>query len=324
MSSYQSTVITSTNSPYSPFWYGTASGIYSFEKDIYEMIKDGQVRVHREDILRLSDHTINFKSGLYIKADALVTATGFSAKPTLKFLPESSHSDLGIPSSNYTQQQHQFWSSLNAKADATIGESFPRLLAGPFRSPTSIEIQPFNPGMNAESNYTPFRLYRAIAPPGPTKHGDRSLAFVSMFSNLANTPRCELQCLWAYAYLNNSLSISPDPVKVFDETALLAQYASHRAPYGHGRFFPDLVFDQVPYMDSLLQDLGLKYWRKGNIFAEMFSPYMAADYRGVVQEWLKANGVARAVGKGEVVDRKERVNGEVDVERTPLLNGKVY
>ncbi|ETI19926.1 hypothetical protein G647_08941 [Cladophialophora carrionii CBS 160.54] len=308
----------------SPFWYGTASGIYSYEKDIYDMVKTGQVRVHREDIAQLSDHTITFQSGVAIKADAIVTATGFSAKPTVKFLPETSHSALGVPSSTYTTSQHQFWDALNAKADATIGASFPRLLAGPFKSPTSSDIQPFNPGMDKEANYTPFRLYRAIAPPGLTQAGDHSLAFVSMFSNLANTPRMELQCLWAYAYLNDALTLRPDPATVFDETALLAQYARHRAPYGHGRFFPDLVFDQVPYMDSLLQDLGLPYWRKANIFAEVFSPYMAPDYRGVVQEWLRANGGGKQRVDGAATTTDRDVKVVMDEEGQPLLqaNGK--
>ena len=272
--------------------------------------------MHREDIQHLSDRTINFKSGLNIKADALITATGFSAKPTLKFVPENIHSDLGIPSTTYTQAQHQYWQSLNGKADARIAERFPRLITGPFKSPTSSVVQPFNPGMNAELDYTPFRLYRSIAPPGLTHQGDHSLAFISMFSNITNTPRCELQCLWAYVYLNNSLSISPNPESVFDETALMAQYARYRAPYGHGKFFPDLVFDQVPYMDSLLQDLGLRYWRKGNIFAEMFSPYQPPDYRGVVREWIEKN---------KSVDGKEKKEkGSMDVERTPLLNGKAH
>jgi hypothetical protein len=284
------------------------------------MIKTGQVRVHRQDISHLSSHAINFKSGSSVSADALITATGFSAKPTLKFLPEDTHSDLGIPSTNYTSAQHQQWQALNEQADLKIGESFPRLLAGPFRGPTSNIPQPFHPGMDAETSYTPFRLYRAVAPPGLTKAGDHSLAFVSMFSNLANTPRCELQCLWAYAYLNNSLAINPDPNTVFEESALLAQYARHRAPYGHGRFFPDLVFDQLPYMDSLLQDLGLRYWRKSNLFMEMFSPYLAKDYRGLVREWIAIRGSVA----GDKKVRSQRVRKDVsDVESVPLLNGKV-
>jgi hypothetical protein len=74
-------------------------------------------------------------------------------------------------------------------------------------------------------------------------------------------------------------------------------------------------------MDSLLQDLGLPYWRKGNIFAELFSPYMGPDYRGVVQEWLRANrGEQRAAANGG------EVKAVVDVEREPLLkvNGKAH
>ncbi|OAP64529.1 hypothetical protein AYL99_00501 [Fonsecaea erecta] len=304
----------------SPFWYGTASGIYSYEKDIYEMLKTGQVRVHREDILRLSRGTINFASGISVQADALVTATGFSAKPTLKFIPETIHADLGIPSSSYSQAQYNFWQDLNDKADLTIASKFPRLVAGPFKSPTSTVLQPFNPGMDREANYTPFRLYRAIAPPGPTRDGDNSLVFISMFSNLANTPRCELQCLWAYAYLNHKLEI--DPATVFDETALMARYAKHRAPYGHGRFFPDLVFDQVPYMDLLLQDLKLKYWRKGNFFAELFSPYMAKDYRGVVQEWMQMNLKSKQEEPSDK-SRSSKIKQVRDLEREPLLTAKV-
>lgn len=180
---------------------------------------------------------------------------------------------------------------MNEEADATIAKSFPRLVAGPFKSPSSNIPHPkqiYDPKLYPELTYTPFRLYRAVAPPGLTKEGDNSLVFISMFSNLANTPRCEIQCLWAYAYLNDKLEI--DKSKVFEQTALLNRYVRHRAPYGHGRFFPDLVFDQLPYMDSLLQDLKLRYWRKGNLFAEIFAPYTAVDYSGITQEWLQANG----------------------------------
>jgi len=251
--------------------------------------------------------TINFSSGKSVQADALVTATGFSAKPTLQFSPGTIHSDLGIPSTSLTQSQSDFWEDLNQKADLTIAASFPRLVAGPFKSPSSSTLLPYNPGLDPEMNYTPFRLYRAIAPPGLTAQGDHSLVFISMFSNLANTPRCELQCLWAYAYLNHKLEIEAS--EVFQEAALMTRYAKYRAPYGHGRFFPDLVFDQVPYFDMLLQDLKLKYWRKGNVLAELFAPYRGSDYKGVIQEWLRANLYVSKKSPGSEAD--------------PLLGGKV-
>lgn len=299
----------------SPFWYGTASGVYNFEKDVYEMLKTGQVRVHREDINRLTAHTIHLSNGAALEADALITATGFSPKPTLDFSPATSHSDLGVPSTSLTASQTQFWHSLDTQADERISTSFPRLLAGPFLSPSSPITRPFNAGLDAELHRTtPFRLYRAIAPPGLTVQGDRSLAFVSMFSNVANTPRCELQCLWAYAYLTHRLDDAiPAAAAVWSDTALMARYARYRAPYGHGRFFPDLVFDQVPYFDLLLQDLGVPYWRKGNLFAEVLSPYRGTDYRGVVREWF------------ERVSNKETTAAKGDgseTETQPLLGAK--
>lgn len=286
----------------------------SYEKHIYDFLKSGQVRVHRQDISHLSERTVNFSNGDSIHADALITATGFSGKPTLQFVPESTHSELGIPSRSLTQEQHDFWDRLNQQADATISKNFPRLLVGPHKSPSSnvpLSVKPYDPKLYPELDYTPFRLYRAIAPPGLTQEGDNSLVFISMFSNLANTARCEIQCLWAYAYLNDKIDL--DKSTVFEEAALTNRYVRHRAPYGHGRFIPDLVFDQLPYFDTLLNDLKLRFWRKGNVFSEVFAPYTAADYKSIIQEWL---------GKNETATSALPSSGPSS-ETTPLLGSKV-
>jgi hypothetical protein len=117
-----------------------------------------------------------------------------------------------------------------------------------------------------------------------------------MFSNIANTIRLEIQCLWAVAYLNNKLpSIDGGggtAEDVFAETALSQRYAQHRAPYGHGRLYPDLVFDQLPYWDVLLHDLGLKTKRKGSTMKELFEAYTQADYQGIVNEWMAKSRVS--------------------------------
>lgn len=213
-----------------------------------------------------------------------MTATGFTAKPTMSFNPPEIHSDLGIPTTNLTKEQETFWARLDMQSDLNIAGDFPRLLAGPFRGPRSQTPKPFNPGLDPEANYSPSRLYRSIAPPGPTVRGDRSLVFLGVFSNFANHARLEIQCLWAYAYLNSKLAI--DTNTVFQEASMLSRYSRHRTPFGHGRYFPDHVFDQLPYFDVLLRDLGLKTMRKKNMFAEIFEPYTVADYRGIIQEWL--------------------------------------
>ncbi|KAK3311932.1 cofactor FMO1 FAD enzyme [Apodospora peruviana] len=274
----------------SPFWYGTASGTLNYEEDFLSFIRSGQVRIHRNDISHLSSggkiHLVGETGDTQLDVDALVASTGYSAKPTISFSPAPSlHSDLGVPTTELSTAQGTFWSELDDKADLAIGQKFPQLLLGP---PEPSE-KPINLGAAREVTYTPWRLYRGIAPPGLTSAGDRSLVFVGMFSNVANTIRLEVQCLWALGYLTSKLpSVDRDVEegKVFEETALFQRFAQHRAPYGHGRFYPDLVFDQLPYWDTLLSDLGLKTQRKGSKLKELFEPYTQADYRGLVEEWV--------------------------------------
>jgi hypothetical protein len=184
-----------------------------------------------------------------------------------------------------TPEQTQMWADLDAKADNAIRAEFPRLLSGPFKSPSSNIVQPYIKNVDAELQYTPFRLYRSIAPPGLTAKGDHSIAFIGYVSNIAGTIRLEMQCLWAYAYLGGRLNV--DRSKVMEDAALMSRFHKYRSPYGHGRFFPDLAFDQNPFFDLLLKDLGLKTWRKANLLRELFEPYGQDDYRGLAQEWLQ-------------------------------------
>ena len=254
-------------------------------------MQSGQVQVHREDISHLSPKTTHLGGGTELAVDALVACTGYSAKPTINFVPASTHSDLGIPTSDLNKTQLGFWQELCARADMTIGARFPRLLQGPSKGPGSSTPVPYHPGAAGEVKYTPWRLYRGIAPPGLAAAGDRSLVFLGMFSNIANTIRLEIQCLWALAYLEDKLPAADADVenkRIFDETALFQRFTELRAPYGHGRLHPDLNFDQLPYFELLLSDLGLKTQRKTNLFRELFEPYSQRDYAGIVEEWISS------------------------------------
>lgn len=236
-----------------------------------------------------------------LDVDALVVSTGYSAKPTISFSPTTLHSDLGLPTNELTPEQQSFWSELDEKADLSLVQRFPQLIQGPpppeaTASATGEPSKPpvsINLGAAAEVSYTPWRLYRGIAPPGLTASDcDKSLIFIGMFSNIANSIRLEIQCLWGLAYLENKLahlaSGAEQKNKIYEETALFQRYTQHRAPYGHGRFYPDLVFDQLPYWDTLLRDLGLETRRKGGVLGlrELFEPYTQDDYRGIVGEWI--------------------------------------
>jgi cation diffusion facilitator CzcD-associated flavoprotein CzcO len=272
--------------------YGTASGTLGYDTDILSYLRSGQVRVHRTDIDHLSENTVHLSDGTALSADAFISATGFSPKPNIKFVPASLHSDLGIPTSDMSQAQKSFWEDLDSKADLAIGKQFPRLLHGPYKSPGSDVPAPFNLGMPGEVSYSPWRLYRGTAPPGLAASGDRSLVYLGMVSNTTNFFRLDVQCLWALAYLNNKLpSLDRDIAakNVFNDTALTQRYCQHRAPYGHGAFYPDLNFDQMPYWDVLLNDLGIKCARKNTVWKELFEPYTWRDFKGLTQEWIDKN-----------------------------------
>lgn len=140
--------------------------------------------------------------------------------------------------------------------------------------------------------------------------------------------RNDLAGIWAYAYMNGMLesqtrlsikhievSMEEKPKKanpngipretamndheaekesenILYETALFNRFSLWRAPYGFGARYPDFGFDNIPFFDLLLRDLGLNPWRKGGWIREIFGgPYLPKDYRGVVDEWKSRKGL---------------------------------
>lgn len=85
-----------------------------------------------------------------------------------------------------------------------------------------------------------------------------------------------------------SKASSSTPAPDYHYTAALTQrYCALRFPYGFGHRFPDFVFEQIPFFDVLLTDLGLKTRRKSSWWREIFEPYGQGDYRRVAEEWCE-------------------------------------
>ena len=55
---------------------------------------------------------------------------------------------------------------------------------------------------------------------------------------------------------------------------------------GSGKSRPDMAFETIPYIDSLLRDLGLNPDRKAGWWREIFEYYGVQDYKGLVDEWM--------------------------------------
>ena len=303
-----------------PFWYGTGLSILNYPTDIYEYVRNGQVTVRRRDILNLDSHgSIRLDDGTSIKTDALICSTGWKYMCPIEFRPKEIHADLGIPSTEYSNEQNEIWDTMNAKADFEIFQRYPKLKEGlkfGRDEPLLDEMTPQN-GVSAKEILhrkvvTPWRLWRGIVPPSLRI---RDIAFVGNLHTIQSAVQAEICSLWAYGYMFGrlreplmSISQSSGPLKcrieksgrgreeqekVLYDTALFNRFGMRRAPYGFGSRYPDMVFDGIPYFDLLLRDLGLQYWRKGwGWLGEVFGGnYWPADYTGLVQEWKESQKI---------------------------------
>jgi len=271
----------------------TNFAILNYPTDIFDFVRSGQVRVHRQDLSHLSDHAVHLADGTKLGSDAFIASTGWLFGPAINFKDKTLHSELGIASMDYTDEQKAFWREIDERADAEIFKQYPQLagLKYPPRASEDLKENPLDEldASEPRREYQPLRLYRSIVPPGLAAEGDRSLAFAGFSSNITQHIRNELAGLWIYAYMNDKLSHDPcrDVSDVYWDAALFNRFCFRRYPYGYGRRFPDFVFDAVPWNDLILKDLGISGKRKGDSwYREMFESYDMADYRGITAEWL--------------------------------------
>lgn len=311
-------------------WYATGIAILNYPTNFYDLIVSGQVEVLRKDIERLEGgDRIKFTDGTTIGTNALLSSNGWKFTPDIEFLPQSLHVELGLPTAKYTKSQKEIWDNLNARADMEILERFPMLAKRPRLNDdppvVSVNLPADNTPMERKV-FMPWRLWRGFAPP---LSKEKNLVFLGMMANLQAAVRNDLAGIWAYAYMNGMLESQTrltlgnigvamekkpqqansngtpsetamnvhEPEKERDEdilyeTALFNRFSLWRAPYGFGARYPDFAFDNIPFFDLLLRDLGLNPWRKGGWVREIFGgPYLPTDYRGVVDEWKNRKGL---------------------------------
>ncbi|RPD61401.1 FAD/NAD(P)-binding domain-containing protein [Lentinus tigrinus ALCF2SS1-6] len=262
----------------SPFWTGSALSILNFPTDFFELVRNGTIRVHIADITHLSEETVHLSTGEAIKADALLCATGWKARPPIDFLPPGTAAKLGLP--HYSPQPD----ALALKADSVVLERFPRLKDQPTVAP-SLRAE----GKSPTAANQPFRLYRFMVPPS-TLH-THNIAFAGMLTSVGTSMCASAQALWISAYLDGALDrLASSAEDARWEATLHAQFERWRYPCGFGARLPDFVFDAVPYVDMLMRDLGLEAHRKGSVFKELFEPYGPQDYENLPGEWARQHG----------------------------------
>lgn len=251
----------------SAFWVGSGLSIHNYDQDLFQMVRDGKINVHLADVERLTKHNVHLTDGTDLEADVLICATGWKKDPSIRFLNLGT-AGIGLPHPPAEQAK------LVTQTDEEILRLYPRLRN--------------QPPLNFKPKSDPFRLYRFIVPPNRIK--DRNIAFAGLVSSVSTAPQANCQALWISAFFDDRLDrIASTPEEVTKEVMLHTQWGKWRYPTGYGASLPDFVFDALPYMGLLMQDLGLKVNRKKGVIAELTEAYSPRDFVGLVDEWVEAH-----------------------------------
>ncbi len=258
------------------FFIGTNRGLLNYKADFFEFVRNGNIRVHIADITKLTHQAVHLSNGDVLEADVLICGTGWKDTPQLNFVTER---ELGLPGHTPLSAE-----PFIAKADAAIIENCPRLA----NQPAPRKTKPMTDDVT-KTTPEPYRLYRFMVPPAFID--SRTLAFAGAYRSPATTIIAQTQALWITAFFDNHIpALEPgfqaNADGILYETVLHTQFGKWRYSRGFGARFPELWFDCLPYVDLLLKDIGIPNQRKGSWWAERFTPYMPADYVGIVDDYL--------------------------------------
>jgi cation diffusion facilitator CzcD-associated flavoprotein CzcO len=125
------------------------------------------------------------------------------------------------------------------------------------------------------------QLYRHIVHPRIPR-----LAFIGYNHGVFHIPASELGAIWIEALISGDLELPPVE-EMEDRSRRVAAWKRANTNFEPQRgFTTSNHFHQ--YFDVLLADLAVNPRRKKNAMAEIFSPYSAADYAGVAEEYRQA------------------------------------
>ncbi|KAF2703065.1 FAD/NAD(P)-binding domain-containing protein [Pleomassaria siparia CBS 279.74] len=308
------------------FFIGTNRGLLNYDKDFFEFVRDGTIRIHIEDITHLSDHTVHLSNDSELPADVLICGTGWKDTPPIKFVTAK---EMGLP--GFTSPS--IWKYI-PKAEAEIFTKCPKLQDQP--SP-----RPCKPLSDDKETIVkePYRLYRFMVPPDFAE--SRTLAFAGAYRSPATTVIAQAQALWITAFLDGqivSLSQGIDSIGgeckfshadlsklsngILYETVLHTQFGKWRYSRGFGSRFPEMWFDCLPYVDMLLQDVGVQNRRKSSWWGERFTPYWPKDYAGIVGEYLGLKDARQKKATTKETRSGDAIDGEAGNPSETTLCGR--
>lgn len=286
-----------------PMFTGDSFSILNYDTDFMKLITsdDDKVQIHVAEFDYLSPGKVHLSDGTEFEADAMLASTGWKHVPPLKFLPEGIDAELGLPhlplkAKDATEEDLANQRDLLDQADGEILARFPRLKNQPVWNKDYVPVTETKGIQSKDAqvqSLTPYMLHRFMIPPSARFLRTRDIAIVGMCGNFSNTISAHIQGLWVSAFFTGRLANDPGAAvgdaaamqRLRYQTVLHNRWGRWRYPTDWGNKAPSFVFDAVPYLDLLQNDLGVKPHRKGGRLAEIYQPYMAKDYKNINDEW---------------------------------------
>lgn len=284
----------------STFWMGNSLSIHNYDTDWFDFIRNGTIAVENAEITSLNnERQVHLSNGNVIEADTVVTCTGWKNTSTINYEPPEVATELGLSgrtglSIHRKDGDEDDDGRLMAMARKEVLRQSPELSSKPIRalSPSwDIKAQAKQRDSTHIAKAECLRLYHYIVPPSERILQHRNLVFIGMHQSIHTVMVAQAQALWATAFFQNRIPslASQSTSQVKYQTFLESEYEQMRRPRegaGSGGKYLDLVFDTVPYVDSLLEDVGVQMKRKASWWRDIWEPYTLRNYEGIVQEWL--------------------------------------
>ncbi|KAK2057595.1 FAD/NAD(P)-binding domain-containing protein [Colletotrichum caudatum] len=277
---------------HSVFWAHSGLGVVTLP-NFWATLHGKSLTILRDEIKSLGRDSVVLKSGVTRSADLVVMCTGWADHFTMFDadqkamigLPEygadtySSKSDVEATRSSSTVD----WESYDRAADREVDARLPFLASRP-KLKFASRLDP--------RTQKKWRLYKRAVPVEMALKGDRSLVVLGQIHTIQTPLLSEVQSLWAIRYLQGELPM-PDADAMATEVALWNAWTRKRY-LNQGQKFPYSLYDFMPYIDSLFEDLGLNSRRKTNPVSEMLAPYRPCDFKGFVDEYMGQGQQERA------------------------------
>lgn len=270
-----------------PFWMGNSLSIHNYETDWFELVRDGKIKIRIAEVNHLRPTKVVLDDGESLDAEALICCTGWKSRSIIQFQdeqePSSATSDAVLTDIERAQEQ--------------ISDRLGYLKTLPKRTSNA-------PALSTDTSQPTFTAsehhYRFMVPWQPAHLLSKNLAYIGTHCSIHAVLVAQVQALWITAFFDNKVpslhNSHVDLQAVRYEAILQGVYGALRRPKecgGAAGKHADLVFDSIPYIDCLLDDLRLAVNRKSGVWGTVFASHSPRDYETLLGDY-KAQYVDKA------------------------------